>query len=477
MSIWLRQLLFGTLRNVEGVDVGSGAGVATPGSSEPLNADIDNAPIEESNADFDLDGGSLTDLIDQAHADEPGTEDVDDTVDHFVPDPEKKKESSKEEDANGESREDPGELEAPIPEEDQESYGALSEDSQSAVQSILVDLASRADEATLSLTEAQEQAIAELPEADQAAVREFLEPYLGEMANADDGAEDETEPEGEGKGKLDEKTQAILNKRINKEVAKRKDLEEALTASNTKLVQFEAKAKQAEARAAELESRNIVPAPTRKNPLSTMTTIDDLERYESEAEQFLDWLDENPDGGECALVNKAFSAEDIAPTRRTLERQLRAVPDRRAYLETEASVEQHLTRELPELGDPNSAISQSVAKVLSAVPELKQKPNYKVDALVYTIGFQLANSAGGVVEALKMLTKTQQSPTQGGGRRSVSTAKKTTRSRKVVPKPMPVMGERKPAPIDPKVKRQRQRKDVPSNSDEIVDEVAELLAD
>lgn len=190
-----------------------------------------------------------------------------------------------------------------------------------------------------------------------------------------------------------ERVQEIINQRVGKITAKQKTAQ-AEAEKATKLAEtHEARAKSLEAQVNELAASKIVPAPTRDNPLTTLTTDDALKELEQQAWQFKQWAIQNPDGGECPLFPgkdgepSQLSAEKTRQMLATVEADLgRHIPQRRAFLKTNAEYDKVATQAFPDLADSKSEFSQAVNSVLRAVPELKAIPGHKLGAAYYEIG-------------------------------------------------------------------------------------------
>lgn len=392
-------------------------------------------PAEAANSDESADNTDLHSAVEAAIG-----IDFDDDADE-QPDPDDQESQPGE---GGDGNDEPEATEIPLPEDQQEAYSALSETAQAAVQQILHNLSERSDEPDLALTDEQEAAIEALPEAERAAVRDLLNPYLGQAESSEPAETDHADDTDlrDLDPKTRQRVQEILNKRIGKVAAQRKKAEVERDEAVSVRASLEASNKAMEAKFGELMAQRIVPAPTRENPLSTLNSVDQLDSFAAQVEPFVDWLEENPDGGSVVVpgesAERELSAQDVIRIKLDLNRKLRAVPVRRQYLQQAAAVEQQLVAAVPDLADPNSELSLIVNKTLATLPAMKALPTYKGEALAYSIGLQLIRKHGlsGAVGLLKDQAAANK------GRQAIPTAKPagdaTNKRRPVNPKPMPV---------------------------------------
>ncbi len=143
-------------------------------------------------------------------------------------------------------------------------------------------------------------------------------------ADADEPEAEESDKEAGGA--LDPKTQAILDKRIGKEVGKRKAAEEARESSDTRLAEMQAELEglKTESSREEMEaafSMGIHPAYAAKPELET------LQRHQALERQLL-WLEDHEDGyeGPDASGNTVeWDEKQVRQFRRQVERQLRSI--------------------------------------------------------------------------------------------------------------------------------------------------------
>jgi len=99
---------------------------------------------------------------------------------------------------------------------------------------------------------------------------------------------DDEQPDG-----LPPDIQESVNKRIGKEVRKRKTIEEEKAAEISDL---KAQLATAEARVDGAESTEFTPLPTETNPFASLNTVEEVRKEMMQAEQTLEWAEDNPDG-------------------------------------------------------------------------------------------------------------------------------------------------------------------------------------
>lgn len=151
--------------------------------------------------------------------------------------------------------------------------------------------------------------------------------------------------------------QAIFNKRLGKEVAKRKALEAEL----------------AQAKAPREVPQNLPPvviAPSADQPLANITDINALRQVEAEtrliknlAEDALDMEGVELTGAQ--IGNDTYTKEKLKLIRRNAQRQLEeAIPARERFLGQRATFDQQAMRDFPYLADRNSPEHQQAVAIL-----------------------------------------------------------------------------------------------------------------
>lgn len=189
---------------------------------------------------------------------------------------------------------------------------------------------------------------------------EALVPEVGEAL---------TEPESAVEPEVDEalshntsftpEQQAIFNKRLGKEVAKRKALEAELAAAKAPRV--------------EVPQQNLPPvviAPTPDQPLANITDLGSLQKLANEtrqikylAEEALD--SEGVETNGAQIGDKVYSKAQLQAIRRNATRQLEeGVPQRENFLKYRGQLDQKALKDFPYLADRNSPEAQQAIAIL-----------------------------------------------------------------------------------------------------------------
>jgi len=219
-------------------------------------------------------------------------------------------------------------------------------------------------------------------------------------------------------------------KRINKLTAQRDEGAKEITALKAEIATLKTQPKPAAS----------TPQNGAQAPLSDVMTLEDLTARETQAEQLRDWLIEHLDGG---TIRNGDHEVEISPEQAKqyfaqYDRMLRKeIPQRRAYLQTFAVADTQALEKFPALADPNSAESKDMAHILSAVPELKRVPDYKL-----LIGYILRGFAQDA-EAAKKAAEAKPTPAAPAAKPAVPAAKAVPLA------PAPPVSSPPPARISP----------------------------
>tara|TARA_Y100000593_G_scaffold88607_1_gene171267 strand:+ start:1100 stop:2086 length:987 start_codon:yes stop_codon:yes gene_type:complete len=198
------------------------------------------------------------------------------------------------------------------------------------------------------------------------------------LSQEEETTEAEAEPTAE-EG-LTPEQQERFDKRIGKEVRKRKELEERY-----------------EGRIAELEAKlsdgaaEFTPQATEANPFANLNTVEDVEKEMLRAEQTLEWAEDNPDGAELTTKDgeQEYSAEQVRDIRRKAARAIRRqLPDQAKFIQERDDMEPEVLKSYPWWKDKASSAYQNAQMAMRQYPELASKPNYKL-----VIGDALAGQA------------------------------------------------------------------------------------
>lgn len=222
--------------------------------------------------------------------------------------------------------------------------------------------------------------------------------------------EDETErPKG-----LTPEAQVAFDKRVAKEVAKRKDLEDALEEERGRIRELRQElATLKETRATSLEAGN--------GNLLAAETEADIDQREDYLWRWERWCERHPNGHEATTPEeRSYTAEEIREIRlQVREERERMLPRAREAVRARKQYEPIVRAAYPELEDPRSEAGQELARLLRQAPGLRALPDYRL-----WVGDALAGRKAR--EALK------QSEAQGSGRAAAAAAQ----PRKAPPAPV-----------------------------------------
>lgn len=225
--------------------------------------------------------------------------------------------------------------------------------------------------------EAADKPDEEKPEAetteDAAGEQEGAEVTEAEDEESDDAKADE---DGDDAGEKAESGNAEklkpehVQKRIDKLTAKAKEAEE--------------KRLQAEAEAAELRQK-IEAKPTLltvdpENPLSSLTSADQLKAKQAELEALLDWTEDNRDGGSLKVgaEERFFDADTVKTIRANAKAQLKAVPSQERYLAERAAILPAARQAYPELFTDGTAEAKALQAVVANFPWITRAPGWEL---------------------------------------------------------------------------------------------------
>jgi len=228
---------------------------------------------------------------------------------------------------------------------------------------------------------------------------------------------DDEQPDG-----LPPDIQESVNKRIGKEVRKRKTIEEEKAAEISDL---KAQLATAEARVDGAESTEFTPLPTETNPFASLNTVEEVRKEMMQAEQTLEWAEDNPDGAllETKEGEREFTAEDVREIRKKAARAMRRqLPDQLGFIQARDHLEPQALEAYPWWKDKASSEFQDAMQLMRHMPEVARYPDYK-----FVVGDYLAGRAA------------RENPVK---------AKAPAKGVKKAP-PQPTAPTAEPAPIDP----------------------------
>jgi hypothetical protein len=222
----------------------------------------------------------------------------------------------------------------------------------------------------------------------------------------EDDDEDDDEDEKNEDGKLPPKTQAAIDKRIGKEVGKRKALEDQLQSLGTRNDEL-----QEEVSKLREETKGMtagVAAAQGMHPLFMAENEADLDERAEKIMEFRQWARKHKDGVEASEDGKTpgWTAEQIAERLDELERERELViPKVRETLRKRAAVDAEANEVYPELFDRKSAANQVRGEILRAMPILRRYPNMNLIIGDMMMGQHYRNE----------LKKSRSANTQSGG--------------------------------------------------------------
>ena len=203
------------------------------------------------------------------------------------------------------------------------------------------------------------------------------EPAADNDADGEDEAEaDDAEPEAE-------ETPRGVQKRIDKLTKRAKEAEEKLA---------DEKAKRIDAENAPAEQATTTAPVTPENPFANLTTLEDVQREEHNAEQVLDWCEDNPDG---TLVQTKegeidYSAEEVRDIRKKASKAIRKwLPQRQQWVQENQQNEEYAHKTYSWWKDKSAAEYQAASNILREFPEIQRFPDYKVIVGDTLMGMQM----------------------------------------------------------------------------------------
>ena len=206
---------------------------------------------------------------------------------------------------------------------------------------------------------------------------ETAEATSAEVTPAEVEAQAET-PEGETEDaalsheehSLDPKLQEKINRRIGKEVAKRKALEAQV---NELKVQMQAQVMQPPQ-----TQQTVVPLPQGASPLANIEDSGGLVALQQQAKEAKRWAQEQLDEGsnEVQLGDKILQPKDLKAIIRNANRTLEDdIPSRAQFLQQREQVRQVAYKEFPYLVDKSSPDYVAAQAAYQAMPWLRNLPN------------------------------------------------------------------------------------------------------
>ena len=239
----------------------------------------------------------------------------------------------------------------------------------------------------------------------------------GDEGSGDEGSGDEGSEDDEGKKKLSPQLQEKIDKRIAKEVGKRKELEEKLSTSEeeTGSLKEEVTALRSSAGA----------KATGAHPLFFAENENEFDKREEKLLKFRAWARKNRNGYEGAGTDEdpSYTAEEIQERLEQLEdeRQI-TLPKARTLFKERQAADERIKKVYPDLLDKNSDEYKAMQSKLARFPGLRLLPDYKLAIGDMLIGESFrtkkGKGKGKVPKASKVpSTPGAAAPTQLGGKK------------------------------------------------------------
>ena len=195
-----------------------------------------------------------------------------------------------------------------------------------------------------------------------------------EVEPADEVVDDRTENPHKG-----------LLKRIDKLTARRKEAEGRVNGLEDEIKDLRA----------ELDSKDDLsdlPRVAKDNPYSHLKSISAVNKEVEQAEEILEWAEDNADGTEVTNSQGeevSYSREDVTQIKRNARKALRTqLPEQENYLREETEVNQRVEQIFPYWKDRSSAGYQEAMEIVKNRPGLKSYPTWKADVTMFQLGLQ-----------------------------------------------------------------------------------------
>lgn len=191
--------------------------------------------------------------------------------------------------------------------------------------------------------------------------------------NADDLETTDSEETAETKSEEEEIDRGLpkgVKKRIDKLSAKRREAEAEVDRLKSEVER--------------LSQEAVKPAqtPTKENPYSNLSSIEEVSREADQAKQIRRWCEMNPDGAVVTQANGQeveYSAEEVRNIKiRAMDALEEHLPKRAQYLQNFNQIEQVALKEYPWWKDKAARERQMAETFIKAFPEIQKFPDYKM---------------------------------------------------------------------------------------------------
>lgn len=209
-----------------------------------------------------------------------------------------------------------------------------------------------------------------------------------------DSVNDGNEVHSESEEEYDNDVSRGVQKRIDKLTAKRKEAEEEIAKLKTEVESL----KQSMTTQKPVEQ---IP----DTPHSDLNTIAEIEAEIAQARQVRDWAEANADGFTQTDAEGNETHYDPAQIRQIKINAMKAIettlPQRYQYIQARDQIETIVAKEYPWWKDKSSKERQIAEQFLSAFPQIKKFPDYKMVIGDYLRGVRLREQRGGQPQVQK----------------------------------------------------------------------------
>ncbi len=236
-------------------------------------------------------------------------------------------------------------------------------------------------------------------------------------------AEAEPALETDGQSEKDKANKGLF-KRIDKLTAKRREAEGRVDELETEIRTLRT----------ELDAKEELPSlpPIDGNPYSHLKSTQEVEREMNQAEEVLEWCEDNVDG---AVVKNSkgdeveYSAEEIRGIKKNARKSIkRHLPNRLDYLKEEATVAQQVEQVFPYWKDRSSEGYQEAMEIIRNRPDIRNYPTWKADVSILQLGLQayreMVNNPAQKAAAKKEVKKAPEQPAAPAAAPATSSASK-----------------------------------------------------
>lgn len=215
-------------------------------------------------------------------------------------------------------------------------------------------------------------------------------PEPPESEEPDDESEETEEPEGEEEPEEEEEDEEpgpVPYNRLKKVVAQRNKLKDSLTAKETEVQQLEQQL-------ATLRAERIQDG----GPLDTVTTERELDKFEKQEEELLEWALEHEEAldanGDPITVDddkgnkRELTPKDIRKMYLSAQKNInRKIPARRKYLQQVDQADQLAKNAYPALFEKGSDLNKFFNAQLDSFPAIKAYPQHKLMVALMVDGY------------------------------------------------------------------------------------------